>query len=139
MGGDATLRSYGGSTSELNYALVPRSHIAFLESCVNYFETETHFFLHASYVATLPLADQPILALRWESLRDEIPPPHFSGKTAIVGHTSQKNGKILNKGYLVCIDTNCAGGGWLTAVDIHSGRIWQASRDGKLRGKLRTV
>ena len=43
-----------------------------------------------------------------------------------------KEGEILDLGFLVCIDTNCARGGWLTALDVGSGEgadaIWLASR-----------
>jgi serine/threonine protein phosphatase 1 len=40
---------------------------------------------------------------------------------------------VLNLGFLVCIDTNCARGGWLTALDTETGHIWQADRTGRLR------
>ena len=84
---------------------------------------------------TRPADGRPAVAiwLRWESLRDGIPDPHVSGKTAIVGHTSQKDGEILDLGHLVCIDTFCYGGGWLTALDVHTGEVWQANREGDLR------
>jgi serine/threonine protein phosphatase 1 len=132
MGGLATLRSYGADSAE-GLADVPREHIEFLESCVESFETETHLFIHASYLPNRPLADQPYLALRWESLRNGLPEPHDSGKIAIVGHTSQHRGEILDAGHIKCIDTYCYGGGWLTALDVHDGRVWQANRDGRLR------
>ena len=41
--------------------------------------------------------------------------------------------EILNRGHLVCIDTYCWGGGWLTALDVSTGQIWQADRNGRLR------
>jgi serine/threonine protein phosphatase 1 len=71
--------------------------------------------------------------LRWESLRATTPGPHESGKTVIVGHSSQKSGEILDLGHLACIDTFCYGGGWLTALDVKTGDVWQASRDGTMR------
>jgi serine/threonine protein phosphatase 1 len=38
---------------------------------------------------------------------------------------------------LVCIDTYCHGGGWLTALDVSSGDVWQTRRDGAFReGRL---
>src|SRR5262249_30170431 len=101
--------------------------------CVDHFETETHIFLHASYVPNRPMTDQPYLASRWESLRNGLPEPHESGKTAIVGHTSQHAGEILDAGHLKCIDTYCYGGGWLTGLEVHSGQIWQANREGRIR------
>lgn len=108
-------------------------NLAFLESCAPYFETDTHIFVHASYDPAQPMGRQAVTLLRWQSLRDGAPRPHYSGKTMIVGHTSQKNGKILNLGHIVCIDTYCHGGGWLTALDVHTGHVWQADRDGRLR------
>lgn len=132
MGGQSTLASYGAS-SPLDLSTIPDEHFKFLETCVDYFETETHIFLHATYLPHLSMSQQPGLALRWESLRDCIPGPHHSGKTVIVGHTSQKSGEILDLGHIKCIDTRCYGGGWLTALDVHAGRVWQADRDGRLR------
>ena len=132
MGGLTTLASYGAS-SPPDLSKVPEEHFAFLERCVDYFETETHIFLHAAYLPHLPMSEQPGLALRWESLRDGIPDPHYSGKIAIVGHTSQRSGEILDLGHVKCIDTRCYGGGWLTALDVHSGQVWQANKEGRLR------
>ena len=77
--------------------------------------------------------EQPTEVLRWESLRDGIPGPHVSGKRAIVGHSSQKSGEILDVGHLVCIDTYCYGGGWLTALDVDTDEVWQVNRQGELR------
>jgi serine/threonine protein phosphatase 1 len=134
MGGLSTLASYGGSGPE-DIALIPDDHIVFLERCVDSFEIDTHIFVHASYVPHLPMSEQPALALRWESLRDDIPAPHHSGKVVIAGHTSQRNGEILDLGHIKCIDTCCYGGGWLTALDVCSGQIWQANKAGVLRTK----
>jgi len=128
-GGDATLESYGGRVP----GGVPSEHVAFLERCVRYYETDSHFFLHGSYLAELPLQDQPPEVLCWENLRQRVPGAHRSGKTAIVGHTAQKNGEILDLGYLKCIDTCCYGAGWLTALDVESGEVWQADKEGCLR------
>lgn len=110
-------------------------NLAFLEACIPYFETETHIFVHASYDPARPMDRQPGSLLRWQSLRDGAPRPHYSGKTVVVGHTSQKDGKILNLGHLICIDTYCHGGGWLTALDVHTGRAWQADRGGRIRSR----
>jgi serine/threonine protein phosphatase 1 len=109
------------------------AHLAFLESCRDSFETDDHIFVHASYDSVLPMSEQPTSLLRWHSLRRGVPGPHVSGKRAVVGHTSQKNGKILNLGHLVCIDTYCYGGGWLTALDVHSGAVWQVDALGRSR------
>lgn len=76
---------------------------------------------------------QPGQALRWRVTDAQTAVPHQSGKVAVVGHTAQLAGEILDLGFLVCIDTNCARGGWLTALDTSTGRSWQANRAGKLR------
>ena len=57
----------------------------------------------------------------------------MSGKTVIVGHTPQVDGEVLDLGHLICIDTYCFGTGWLTAMDVDTGEIWQADQDGILR------
>ncbi len=132
IGGDATLRSYNGGLPPLprDLELVPESHFRFLESCRDSYETATHFFVHASYDPDRELTDQPETILRWSSLRDFVPAPHRSGKTAVTGHTSQKRGEILDLGHIICIDTYCYGGGWLTAFDPVSRAVWQARESG---------
>jgi serine/threonine protein phosphatase 1 len=112
---------------------IPAEHVAFLQRCRNYYETETHLFVHAQYDPDLVMEAQSAPILRWESLRDGIPGPHGSGKRAIVGHSSQKGGEILDLGHIVCIDTFCYGGGWLTALDVLTDEVWQANREGELR------
>ena len=80
---------------------------------------------------------QPSNALLWEFLDPEKAGRHYSGKTAVVGHTPQEDGNILDLGFLVCIDTNCCEGGWLTALDVGTGRYWQANQEGGIReGRL---
>lgn len=129
FGGTTTLYSFGARTPQE----IPEPYVCFLRECLPYFETDRHFFVHASYLADLPLAAQPGGVLRWESLRDRQPGPHFSGKKAVVGHTAQKDGRILDLGYLVCIDTCVYGHGCLTALDVESGRLWQADKEGTMR------
>lgn len=121
FGGIETLDSYGDSGQ---ISLVPQVHFQFLESCVDYFENKTHFFTHGSYDPALPLDQQDGRTLRWLSLRDSAPGPHCSGKIAVVGHTPQP--ELLDLGHLICLDTGCANGGKLTAMEIRSGEIWQA-------------
>jgi serine/threonine protein phosphatase 1 len=130
FGGDTTLASYDGRVPES----VPREHLDFLEECRLFYESDQHLFVHGSYFSHLPLQEQPMHVLRWESLKFRQPGPHCSGKIAIVGHTAQKDGEILDLGYLKCIDTCCYGNGWLTALDVETGQVWQADKEGKLRG-----
>lgn len=135
-GGKETLDSYG---CEGDYSVAtsierfPGEHIDFLDRCHDYYEAKNHLFMHANYVADSPINRQPIEVLRWQSLSEHQPARHASGKTAFVGHTCQRNGEILDLGHLKCLDTFCYGGGWLTAYDVNSGQIWQASMEGELR------
>jgi serine/threonine protein phosphatase 1 len=127
-GGVATVRSYGGKLTN-----VPPEHVAFMQSARRYFETNTHFFVHANYAADVPLDEQPDYLLFWEHLHFHVPTPHDNGKIAVVGHTSQKKAEVLDLGHVVCVDTFCHGGGWLTALDVESGQVWQANRHGQLK------
>ena len=124
FGGVTTLDSYG-SSGQIN--LVSDQHFEFLQSCLPWFETDTHFFVHGNYDPTLPLDQQDGRTLRWLSLRDSVPGPHVSGKIAVLGHTPQPD--VLDLGHLICLDTGCAYGGKLTAMDMASGEIWQRASE----------
>jgi serine/threonine protein phosphatase 1 len=122
-GGDATLRSYGGARGTVRD--VPADHWQLLSAgLVDYFETDTHIFVHASAYADMPMEEQPDYMLRWE--RFENITPHESGKVIVCGHTPQKSGQPVNRGFAICLDTHACGGGMLTCMDASSGRIWQA-------------
>ncbi len=59
--------------------------------------------------------------------------PHYSGKTLVCDHTSQKDGKPINLGHRICIDTWACGGKWLTCLDVHTGKIWQTNQQGQIQ------
>ena len=130
MGGTATLDCYGPGR---HLDLIPDAHYKFLGHCRDYFETDTHIFVHANYFPDIPMDEQNAGMLRWESLRHMTPGQHGSGKTVIAGHTSQKSGEILDLGHVKVIDTYCYGGGWLTALDVLTEEVWQADREGNAR------
>ncbi len=127
-GGNATLASYGGRVEN-----IPQHHVTFLSHCLRYFETDTHFFIHANYDADLPLAEQLDEVIFWQHIRELPPGLHISGKIAVVGHTPQTEGEICDLGHVKIIDTYCYGDQWLTALDVNSGTIWQANNSGMLR------
>jgi serine/threonine protein phosphatase 1 len=131
FGGAATVESYRDGSGKLHSP--PAEHIDFIRSWVDCFQTETNFFVHGGYEPERPLTEQHWQTMRWNSLKMGIPGPHISGKKAVVGHTSLKNGEILDLGHLVCIDTYCWGGGWLTALEAATGQVWQADRQGRMR------
>jgi serine/threonine protein phosphatase 1 len=127
-GGDATLRSYGGTRGTLKD--VPADHWHFLEhQLVDYLETESHIFVHANANPDMALSEQPDYMLRWE--RCDGIAPHKSNKVIVCGHTPQKSGQPLNKGFAICLDTNACGGGRLTCLDAGSGRLWLADSKGR--------
>ena len=130
-GGHETLQSYGPAK---NLSLVPQAHKDFLVGLPLYHETNQHFFVHANYDYNVDLLDMDSSTALWRSL-DDRPRKHISKKTAILGHTPQMNGGILDFEYLVCIDTGCGFGGKLTALEVISrrvtGRIWQVDELGR--------
>src|SRR5262249_60116160 len=116
-------------------ASIPAEHLQFIKGCRDYFETLRHIFVHAYYDPHLALHQQRWGGLRWASL-PPVPERHCSGKVAVVGHTPQKNGDVLDLGYFKCIDTFSHGGGWLTAPEGQPGRRgWQADRAGGVGGE----
>jgi serine/threonine protein phosphatase 1 len=130
FGGDQMLESYGENAQISD---IPRRHIAFLRSCRAFHETDAHIFVHANYWPNRPMDQQSTQTLFWDKDRARIG-RHYSGKTAVVGHTPQESGEILDLGFLKCIDTNCCDGGWLSALDVNTGRYWQANQAGEVRG-----
>ena len=127
-GGNATVASYGG-----RWQNIPQHHLTFLSHCLRFHETDTHIFVHANYDPDTPLAGQPDELIFWQHVMENPPGPHASGKTVIVGHTPQADGEILDLGHLKVIDTYCYGDQWLSALDVDSGKVYQANTMGEFR------
>ena len=131
-GGCTTLDSYGNHQIDGMLGDVPVAHWEFLESvCVDWYEIDTHFFVHANAYPEIPLEEQPLLMLHWEPLHEAA--PHCSGKVMVCGHTKQRSGMPRNWGHAVCIDTWVYGEGWMTCLDVKTGKLWQANRRGERR------
>jgi serine/threonine protein phosphatase 1 len=148
-GGEETLASYGIAPPEvpdfviqplkawedihLDLSVVPTRHWQFLdEECVDWYETEHHFFVHANAYADVPLNEQPLFMLYWEKLYGAV--AHDNGKIMVCGHTKQASRRPLNLGTTICIDTGVyEPNGWLTCLDVNSGHYWQANQEGELR------
>jgi serine/threonine protein phosphatase 1 len=131
-GGHQTLASYSILDDAGKLVDVPDEHWEFLEKgCVDWHETDTHFFVHANAYPDLPLDEQPDYMLYWEQFDD--PAPHSSGKVMVCGHTPQKSGAPRNLGHAVCLDTWAHGRGWLSCLDVATGRLWQANQAGQER------
>jgi serine/threonine protein phosphatase 1 len=70
-GGVEMLASYGFTLDTAPpwrqwHEAIPREHWAFLAGCRNWYETDTHLFLHAGYDPKLPPDQQPGEVLRWQ-------------------------------------------------------------------------
>ncbi len=127
-GGREALASYGETVDD-----IPGIHEALLRRLQLYHETDDFIFVHANYYWEMKLEDHPVYRLLWAPLDMDVPRPHESGKTVIIGHTPQTSGDVLDLGHVVCIDTGCSMGGRLTAYDVRSGATWQADHLGNLR------
>lgn len=137
-GGFEALISYGAEYDPGWRAKVPESHWDFFKRTARYWETENDIFVHACLDPEADMDDQPDRLLYWENARRL--QPHKSGKRIICGHSAQGSGRVLNLGFALCIDTGAVNGGWLTCLDVMSGRWWQAnekreSRQGSIVSK----
>jgi serine/threonine protein phosphatase 1 len=134
-GGKETLASYTHAESDADagpFADIPDSHFDFIENkLVSYYESDSHFFVHASVDPAVELADQSDAALYWRKYKD--PQPHCSGKIMVCGHTAQRSGLPASNGHSVCIDTWAHGEGWLSCLDVDSGTVWQSNEAGDTR------
>jgi serine/threonine protein phosphatase 1 len=124
-GGRETLDSYGGSFED-----VPESHWDFMRNAALYHELEDHILVHAGVEANLPVDQQDPETYYYQ--RFFLQQPHQSGKRVICGHTIQGD-LPTNLGHAICLDTCAYGGGWLSALDLDSGRIWQTDQGGAVR------
>jgi serine/threonine protein phosphatase 1 len=133
VGGAQALGSYGREPGHSGtFDDIPEEHWHFLEhELVDYHESELFIFVHATVEYSTKMDEQPGYALYWEFIGDEM--RHYSGKTVICGHTSQKAGVPKVVPGAVCIDTYAHGGGWLTCLDAISGCYWQTDILGRKR------
>ena len=132
-GGRQTLKSYAPAKENPTHADIPPDHWAFFENeFLDYWETDSHIFVHAGLDPDILLAEQKPLQLFWEFLTCQAR-PHLSNKTVICGHTSQSSGVPLHLGHTICIDTWAFGGGFLSCLDVGGGIVYQASQSGMKR------
>jgi serine/threonine protein phosphatase 1 len=128
----ATLDSYRAEGHSGAFEDIPEGHWRFVEeACVPWFETDTHIFVHANLDEHKPLSDQPPSALFWDKFKH--PRPHCSSKTMVCGHTPQDDGRPINLGHAICLDTGACEGQWLTCLEIHSGNVWQTNQQKQVR------
>ncbi len=141
LGEERFWKQYGGLQALASYAPghrpgrlndVPESHWRFIAAtCRDWYETDSHIFVHAGLEPMRKMEDQVEDWLFWKPLADL--GPHVSGKAVICGHSEQRTGLPRNLGDKVCIDTYAYGGGWLTGLDVVTGQYWQANEESETR------
>lgn len=124
-GGQDTLDSYGGGFED-----VPESHWEFIRASKLYHELKDYILVHAGVESNLPVDQQDQETYYYQ--RFYCQRPHQSGKTVVCGHTIQGD-LPTNLGYAICLDTCAFGGGWLSGLDLDTGRIWQTNEAGQSR------
>lgn len=124
-GGQDTLDSYGGGFDD-----VLPEHWEFMKSAVLYHELEDHILVHAGVAADRAVDDQDRETYYYQRFYSQ--DPHQSGKVVVCGHTIQGDLPTVLE-HAICLDTCAYSGGWLTALDVDSGRIWQTNEQGQSR------
>lgn len=133
-GGAEALESYAGPDGAGTVDDIPDAHWQLVgQRCVDWYETETHIFVHANLNPDLPPGEQPTDWLHWHPLSRARHRPHRSGKTMVCGHSEQRDGQPLVLERAVCIDTWAYGDGWLTCLDVTTREYWQANELGQVR------
>lgn len=132
VAGKTTLASYGDTDKNNPLANIPDDHWTFVRHhCLDWYETNNHIFVHANLDPELPLHKQSEHNLFWQKLYPR--QGHYSQKIVVCGHTSQKDGRPVNMGHQICIDTWACGKGWLTCFDVDTGKIWQTNQKEKVK------
>jgi serine/threonine protein phosphatase 1 len=128
-GGDATLRSFGGS--------MPQEVIRFMESLPAYFEDDQYIFVHGGVHHEKPLSETDPTDMLWNTNHL----PHYSGKTIIVGHSIHEEVTFYPLSKTLCIDTGAFRAvlgkpGRLSLVDLTNKVIhWISTDSGKYNQK----
>lgn len=136
LGGEETLMSYGSGLTEDVMRYVPDQHWEFLEQiCRNYYQTDKYIFVHGGIRPKVSPKKEKPERLLWTTLSNAA--AHKSGKTVICGHSSQRNGRIADRGHTICIDTGIGKGSLLTCLELDTFRFWQSNPLGRLNsGRL---
>jgi serine/threonine protein phosphatase 1 len=127
-GGQEMLHSYGGGIRN-----IPLAHLDFIRGGKDFFETEREIFVHGNLRPQVPVDQEQSQWLRWARFQPT-DQTHVSGKRVICGHTAQPGGRPVGGANYLCLDT-CAycPRGALSALDVATDTLWQATQAGELR------
>lgn len=126
----------GGATTLANYSEpgtgsfeIPHAHLEFLKSLKLFFQTETHFFVHAGVPLKKKLKDLDVVLDREVFLWTRGPfltTNENWGKVVIHGHTPSEEPE--RKSNRINVDTGCVFGGALTAYDLVADKFISVDR-----------
>lgn len=123
-GGNATLASYSGSAG---YEF-PEEHLNFLKNLKLFYQTDTHFFVHAG-LPDIPLKelneDKHALAMMW-SRQPFLSSNYDWGKIIVHGHTPVQRAEIRSN--RINLDTGCVYGGHLTALELPKNKLHHVNK-----------
>ena len=139
-GGDTTLKNYGNGDAG---KLIP--HLLWMQRLPTFLDLGDLFLVHAGIHPKVPLEKQIFEEFFW--VRDEhlyCLAPYFKDKLIINGHTPTLNLPGVKAGKLAAgpgwldIDTGVcySDSGWLTAVDLDSGMVYQVNVNNSRRRTL---
>jgi serine/threonine protein phosphatase 1 len=108
-GAAATLASYSTS-GQLD---IPKTHVAFLNSCLYFYDTPDYFFVHGGLKPNRTiqenLAESRLHDFVWErhhlDAKNLYKSKYAWEKPVVCGHTPQTNAIVMDK--VICIDTGC--------------------------------
>lgn len=124
-GGSSTLADFADDHGEW---VIPRQYLNFLEELALWHQTDDHFFVHAG-VPDVALSELDPVRDRDEILwirRAFISNPRRWEKRIVHGHTPVNAVEL--SATRINVDTACAYGGFLTAIELPSHRIYSVPR-----------
>ena len=120
-GGSSTLANYANEDGAIQ---IPPEHLEFLQNTRLYYEVDHYFFVHAG-LPFLPLAEidfeKERATLLWARYPFVIEDYNF-GKIIVHGHTRVP--KLEVRKYRIAVDTGCVFGNKLSAIELHSRKIF---------------
>ena len=126
-GGLETLESY----RVRKLSQVPQEHWDFFQSLEDYHVIDNFLYTHATPDPSMAIADFDEDSLFWDRFRDL--QAREDGNFLICGHTPQETRRPGTTEGHVCLDTGGVHGGYLTALEVETGKYYQANEEGGMR------